>query len=62
MGVTKLVEHTYGTHAFMRIMFDDQSVEEIDVFWRDDGEHYQTTGDGDERRRAEIIDAFHALY
>ena len=35
---------------------------EIDVYLRDDGTHYKTTGDSDPEKRAEIIRAFNDLY
>ena len=46
----------------MRIGFDNGTEEEITVILRDDGTHYRTTGDGDEDRRAKIIEAFEKLY
>ena len=70
----KLVEHTYGTHIYMKMRLDDKIIEEIDVYLRNDGEHYVTSADhgmelykGKEledikRLRQEIIDAFNELY
>ena len=70
----KLVEHTYGTHIYMKMRLDDKRIEEIDVYIRNDGEHYVTSVDhgmelykGKEleeikRLRQKIIDTFHELY
>lgn len=67
----KLEEHTYGTHIYMKMVLDNKRIEEIDVYLRNDGEHYVTSADCGykgkelERRkqlRQEIIDAFKKLY
>lgn len=70
----KLVEHTYETHIYMKMRLDNGRIEEIDVYLRNDGEHYVTSVDhgmelykGKEleerkRLRQEIIDTFHKLY
>ena len=70
----KLVEHTYGTHIYMKMRLDNKRIEEIDVYLRNDGEHYVTSADhgmelykGEElekrkRLRQEIIDTFKELY
>ena len=70
----KLEEHTYGTHIYMKMRLDNKRIEEIDVYLRNDGEHYITSADrgmesykGKEleerkRLRQEIIDTFHELY
>ena len=70
----KLEEHTYGTHIYMKMRLDNKRIEEIDVYLRDDGEHYVTSADhvmelykGKEleerkRLRQEIIDTFNRLY
>lgn len=70
----KLVEHTYGTHIYMKVRLDNGRIEEIDVYLRNDGEHYITSADhgmelykGKEleerkRLRQEIIDTFKELY
>lgn len=69
----KLVEHTYGTHIYMKMRLDDKRIEEIDVCIRNDGEHYVTSDHGmelykgkelEERKRLhqEIIDTFYKLY
>lgn len=70
----KLVEHTYGTHIYMKMRLDNKRIEEIDVYLRNDGNHYITSADhgmelykGKEleerkRLRQEIIDTFNELY
>ena len=70
----KLVEHTYGTHIYMKMRLDNKRIEEIDVHLRNDGEHYVTSADhgmelvsGEslkqkQKLRQEIIDAFNELY
>ena len=58
----KLVEHTYGTHIYMKMELGNKSVEEIDVYIREDGEHYKTSGDYNKELREEIIRTFKKLY
>lgn len=70
----KLVEHTYGTHIYMKMRLDNKRIEAIDVYLRNDGEHYVTSADhgmelcsGEnlkqrQKLRQEIIDAFNELY
>lgn len=58
----KIKEHTYGLHIYMQLELDNGEQHEIDVYLRDDGTHYKTTGDSDETKRAEIIRAFNELY
>ena len=70
----KLEEHTYGTHIYMKMRLDNGRIEEINVYLRNDGEHYVTSADhgmslykGKEleerkRLRQEIIDTFNELY
>lgn len=70
----KLEEHTYGTHIYMKMRLDNGRIEEINVYLRNDGEHYVTSADhgmslykGKEleerkRLRQEIIDTFNRLY
>ena len=53
--------YTYGLSAHMKIELDGK-LEELDVFWRDDGEHYRTTADNNPERRLAIIAAFKELY
>ena len=70
----KLEEHTYGTHIYMKMRLDNKRIEEIDVYLRNNGEHYVTSVDHgmslykgkelEERKRLrhEIIDTFNRLY
>ena len=63
----KLVEHTYGTHIYMKMKLDSGRIEEIDVYLRDDGTHYQTSADHCPENhsaglRDEIISTFNNLY
>lgn len=72
----KLTEHTYGNHIYMKIQLDDKRIEEIDVFFTNDGgtifrtsadhgaELDKTESQKEERaaRRLEIINAFTELY
>ena len=66
----KLVEHTYGTHIYMKMRLADGTIEEIDVMLRNDGEYYETSVDHreglkpEERKqlRQKIIDTFNELY
>lgn len=71
----KLVEHTNGTHIYMKMMLVSGEIEEIDVFLRDDGNHHYVTsvdrkimfssGNELEERKAlrqKIIDTFNELY
>ena len=57
----KLIEHTYGTHIYMKMELDGR-IEEIDVYVREDRWTYRTTGDNSPERRKQIMDAFCALY
>lgn len=41
----KLLEHTYGTHIYMKMRLNNKRIEEIDVYLRNDGEHYVTSAD-----------------
>ena len=58
----KLIEHTYGLSAYMKILMDDNQEEEITVYFRGNGQTYKTTADNNPARREEIIIAFNALY
>lgn len=70
----KLEEHTYGNHIYMKMILDNKRVEEIDVYFTNEGEKYVTsaehgmelyTGEELERRkelRNQIISAFDFLY
>lgn len=55
----KIIEHTHGTHIYMKMELDNKSIEEIDVYIRDDGWHYKTSN---EELREEIIKTFNKLY
>lgn len=62
MNCTKLIEHTYGTHIYMKMLIDGKS-EEIDVFIRECEEIYRTSGDSrNDGSRERIIEAFNELY
>ena len=70
----KLYEYTNWSHIYMKMRLDNKRIEEIDVYIRNDGEHYVTSADhgmslykGKEleerkRLRQEIIDTFNELY
>ena len=70
----KLCEYTNGTHIYMKMRLNNKRIEEIDVYLRNNGEHYITSVDhgmelykGNEleerkRLRQEIIDTFNELY
>ena len=75
LNMERLIEHTYGNHIYMKMKLDNGRVEEIDVYYRKDGEHYVTSADHgaeldktEEQKqqrkelRAEIIRAFKELY
>lgn len=70
----KLYEYTNGSHIYMKVRLDNGRIEKIDVYLRNDGEHYVTSADygmelcsGErlkqkQKLRQEIIDAFNELY
>ena len=70
----KLLEHTYGTHIYMKMRLNNKRIEEIDVYLRNDGEQYVTSADHEmelcnekrlkqkQKLRQEIINAFNELY
>ena len=63
----KLVESTYGAHIYMKMKLDSGRIEEIDVYFRDDGTHYRTSADACPENhpvglRDEIISTFGKLY
>ena len=58
----KIIEHTDGAHAYMKLRLDNGSIEEIDVYFCRNETRYRTTGDGDTARRDNIISAFQSLY
>ena len=69
-----LYEYTNGSHIYMKVRLDNGRIEKIDVYLRNDGEHYVTSADhgmelcsGErlkqkQKLRQEIIDAFNELY
>lgn len=70
----KLIEHTYGTHIYMKMRLDNKRIEGIDVYLRNNGEHYVTSADhgmelcsGEnlkqkQKLRQKIINTFNELY
>lgn len=60
----KLIEHTYGSHIYMKLMLDNERIEEIDVYLKSDGNHtYITSVDNSNNSlRNDIINAFNRLY
>jgi hypothetical protein len=56
----KIIEHTYGTHIYMRLVISGKEYE-VDCYLRNDGDHYKTSADGTEERE-KVIDAFNKLY
>ncbi len=60
----KLIEHTYGSHIYMKLMLDNERIEEIDVYLKSDGNHtYITSADNSNNSlRNDIINAFNRLY
>ena len=41
----KLYEYTNGSHIYMKMRLDNGRIEKIDVYIRNDGEHYVTSAD-----------------
>lgn len=42
----KLIEHTDGTHIYMKLVLENKRIEEIDVYLKADGNHtYITSAD-----------------
>lgn len=63
----KLSEHTDVNHIYMRVKLDSGRIEELDVYFRNDGEHIITSADHcpknhPEGLREEIIKAYRELY
>lgn len=56
----KIIEHTYGSHIYMKLELDGKEYE-IDCYLRNDGEHFKTSADGTENRE-KVIEAFNKLY
>lgn len=54
--------YTGGSHIYMKLRTKRGNIGEIDVFLRDSGVVYRTTGDSNPTLRAEIIEAFDYLY
>lgn len=66
MRCSKLEEHTYGSHVFMRLRVNGR-IEEIDVYFRENGTTYHTSADNNPdfpkpEIREMIIQAFNELY
>lgn len=64
---TKLSEHTYGPHVYMRLKLDNGRIEEIDAYITETGMKYHTSADNNPdfpktEIRAQIIAAFNELY
>lgn len=66
---TKIHEYTDGTHTFMRLRLASGRIEEIDVYWRENGPHYVTSADHypenplhPQGLRDQIIQAFNELF
>ena len=58
----KIREYTGGPHIYMALELDSGERHEIDVYIRETGETYKTTGDDIPETRDAIIAAFKALY
>lgn len=70
----KMIEHTYGTHIYMKMRLDNNRIEEIDVYYSENGTRCVTSVDHgmelytgkefEERKslRQKIIDTFNSLY
>lgn len=56
----KIVEHTCGTHIYMKLELNEKEYE-VDCYLRNDGEHFKTSADGTENRE-KVIEAFKKLY
>lgn len=60
--MTKITEHTYGNHIYMKLELDGE-IYEVDNYpgadWK--WETYKTTADGTDKREA-VIKAFNELY
>ena len=58
----KLIEHTYGTHIYMKLELDNGVIAEVDEYLRNDGSKIKTSADNDEALRSQIIEAYNKLY
>lgn len=56
----KIIEHTYGTHIYMKLELNN-NIYEVDCYIRENGNEYKTTADGTAERQA-VINAFNELY
>lgn len=61
--MSKLIEHTYGTHIYMKLELDEK-IYEVDHYAGADGSWniYKTTADDDIIVREKVIEAFNTLY
>lgn len=64
---TKLFEQTTGGHTYMRMRLDSGRIEEIEVFYRENGTTYRTSADHCPENhpaglREQIIAAFEELF
>lgn len=58
----KLIEHTYGSHVYMKLQLDNGITAEIDAYIRETGWSYHTSVDGNPALREAVIAAFNELY
>lgn len=58
--IKKIIEHTYGSHIYMKLSVDGKEYE-VDCCLHDDGEHFKTTADRTAQRE-KVITAFKELY
>ena len=58
--IEKIIEHTYGSHSYMKLSINGTEYE-VDCYYREDGTTYKTTADGTEMRDI-VIAAFESLY
>ncbi len=59
----KIIEHTYGTHIYMKMKLDNERIAEIDVYLTDKGKKYVTSPQSHRiELRNDIIEAFEKLY
>ena len=56
----KIIEHTYGGSAFMKLKLNGKEYE-VTTYFREDEQTYKTTADGTEERK-KVIAAFNELY
>ena len=58
----KIREYTGADYIYMQLRLENGEVHEISCYLRATGTKYWTTGDDSPDKRAQIIDAFNALY